>query len=152
MNKNLTAYIEYIKDNYQNANDYILKSSFNELKKTYNVNQLQQKNKEIIEQDREAKSQTVQENVPGDVLEETEDGGAEDEGEAEEEQKGAEEMSLGATDKETDEGATVMSGLSDDDEGATEEIKAIKFLENTIFRLQGSATMGVVTLKKKYLD
>jgi flagellar motor protein MotB len=89
MNKNLNAYIEYIKDNYQNANDYILKSSFNEFKKTYNVNQLQQKNKEIIEQDQEAKSQTVQENVPGDVLEETEDGGAEDEGEAEEEQKGA---------------------------------------------------------------
>ena len=33
MNKNLNAYIEYIKDNYENANDYILKSSFNELKK-----------------------------------------------------------------------------------------------------------------------
>jgi hypothetical protein len=33
MNINLKAYIEYIKDNYENANDYILKSSFNELKK-----------------------------------------------------------------------------------------------------------------------
>ena len=30
MNINLNAYIEYIKDNYQNVNDYILKSSFNE--------------------------------------------------------------------------------------------------------------------------
>jgi hypothetical protein len=48
MNKNLNAYIEYIKDNYQNANDYILKSSFNELKKNYNVTELQEKNKEII--------------------------------------------------------------------------------------------------------
>ena len=33
MNINLNAYIEYIKDNYENANDYILKNSFNELKK-----------------------------------------------------------------------------------------------------------------------
>ena len=33
MNKHLTAYIEYIKENYQNANDYILKSSFNEVNK-----------------------------------------------------------------------------------------------------------------------
>ena len=48
-----------------------------------------------------------------------------------------------------------MSHLSDDDaedEGATEEIKATKFLENTIFKLQGSATMGVVMIKKKYSD
>jgi hypothetical protein len=85
MNKNLTAYIEYIKDNYQNANDYILKSSFNELKKTYNVNELKEKNKEIIEQEQEAKSQTVQQNVPGNTLdqagaEEQQGEGSEDEG------------------------------------------------------------------------
>ena len=86
MNKNLTAYIEYIKDNYQNANDYILKSSFNELKKTYNVNELKEKNKEIIEQEQEAKSQTVQQNVPGNILdqaagaEEQQGEGSEDEG------------------------------------------------------------------------
>ena len=63
MNKNLTEYIEYIKDNYQNANDYILKSSFNELKKIYNVNELQKKNLEVIAQNQAEKSQTLQENI-----------------------------------------------------------------------------------------
>ena len=80
-------------------------------------------------------------------------GAEEQKGEAEEEQKGAEEMSFGATDKETDEGGTDdVSHLSNDDaedEGATEEIKAIKFLENTVFKLQGSTTMGVVMIKRK---
>jgi exonuclease V gamma subunit len=33
MNKTINEYIQYIQDNYQNANDYILQSSFNELKK-----------------------------------------------------------------------------------------------------------------------
>ena len=28
MNKNLNSYIEYIKDNYENANDFILKNGF----------------------------------------------------------------------------------------------------------------------------
>jgi hypothetical protein len=48
MNKTLNEYIQNIKDNYENVNDYILKNSFNELKKKYNVNELQQKNNEII--------------------------------------------------------------------------------------------------------
>jgi hypothetical protein len=33
MNKTLNEYIQYIEDNYENINDYILKNSFNELKK-----------------------------------------------------------------------------------------------------------------------
>ena len=33
MNKTLNEYIQYIEDNYENVNDYILKNSFNELKK-----------------------------------------------------------------------------------------------------------------------
>jgi hypothetical protein len=33
INKTLNEYIQYIKDNYENVNDYILKNSFNELKK-----------------------------------------------------------------------------------------------------------------------
>ena len=78
LNKNLNAYIAYIKDNYKNVNDYILKNSFNELKKIYNVKELQQKNKEIIAQNQAAMSQTIQENVPRDTLEEAEDEGAED--------------------------------------------------------------------------
>ena len=48
MNKTLNEYIEYIKDNYQTVNDYILNNSYNELKKIYNVKELQEKNKEII--------------------------------------------------------------------------------------------------------
>jgi len=33
MNKTLDEYIQYIKDNYKNVNDYILKISFIKLKK-----------------------------------------------------------------------------------------------------------------------
>ena len=33
MNKTLNEYIQYIEDNYENVNNYILKNSFNELKK-----------------------------------------------------------------------------------------------------------------------
>ena len=71
-----------------------------------------------------------------------------------EETKGeAEEMTLGATDKETDEGATDdVSHLSADDdegEGATEEIKENKFLEYIVSKLQGSNTMDVVIIKRK---
>ena len=39
----------YIKEeNYQNVNDYILKSIFNEIETNYNVNELQERNKQII--------------------------------------------------------------------------------------------------------
>ena len=144
MNKTLNEYIQYIKDNYQNANDYILNNSFNELKKNYNVKELQEKNKEIIKQNQEEMSEILQDNIPEKNLKQ---GGVE-------ETKGeAEEMTLGATDKETDEGGTDdvsrLSADDDEDEGATEEIKANKFLENTVFKLQGSATMGVVMIKRK---
>jgi hypothetical protein len=33
INKTLNVYIQYIKENYENVNDYIFKNSFNELKK-----------------------------------------------------------------------------------------------------------------------
>jgi hypothetical protein len=68
MNKTLNEYIQYIKDNYQNANDYILKNSFDELKKNYNVKELQEKNKEIIKQDQEERSGIVQENISDTTL------------------------------------------------------------------------------------
>jgi len=46
-----------------------------------------------------------------------------------------------------------VSRLSDDDEGATEEIKATFFLENTVFKLQGKTKgpnkLGVAVLKRK---
>jgi len=43
MNKTLNEYIQYIEDNYENVTDYISKNIFNELKKNYNVNELQHK-------------------------------------------------------------------------------------------------------------
>jgi len=154
MNKILNEYIQYIKDNYQNANDYILNNSFNELKKNYNVKELQEKNKEILKEDQKEMRDIVEENIPGDNLKPQ---AAVDEGffsgdEEEEEQaadQGEEGTTLGETDTKTDEGVSVLSGLSDEDEGATEEIKADKFLENTIFKLKGSSTLGVVTIKNK---
>ena len=86
MNKTLNEYIQYIKDNYENVNDYILKNSFNELKKNYNVKELQEKNKEIIKQNQEDKGETLKENIPRDTLEEAED----EEAEGDEEPKSAE--------------------------------------------------------------
>jgi hypothetical protein len=99
MNKTLNKYIEYIKDNYENVNDYILKNSFNELKKNYNVKELQQKNKEIITQNQEEISKTLHDNIPRDTLDKAGIAGGVEETKGE-----AEEMTLGATDKETDEG------------------------------------------------
>ena len=149
MNKTLNEYIQYIKDNYETVNDYILKNSFNELKKNYNVKELQEKNKEIITQNQEETNDTIRDNIPEKTLKQ----GGVSVGGVEETKGEAEEMTLGATDKETDEGGTDdVSRLStddDEDEGATEEIKANKFLENTVFKLQGSTTMGVVMIKRK---
>jgi hypothetical protein len=148
MNKTLNEYIQYIKDNYQTVNDYILNNSFNELKKIYNVKELQEKNKEIIKQDQEERSATLQENIPDKTLKQ----GGVSVGGVEETKGEAEEMTLGATDKETDEGATDdVSRLSADDEeeGATEEIKATIFLQNTVFKLKGSNTLGIAVLKRR---
>jgi hypothetical protein len=63
-------------------------------------------------------------------------------------------MILGATDTGTDEGATDdVSRLSDDDEGATEEIKAFFLIQNTVFKLQGKTKgpnkLKVTDLKRK---
>jgi hypothetical protein len=90
MNTSLNKYIQYIKDNYETVNDYILKNSFNDFFLFYNVNELQQKNKEIITQNKEDKSETLQEHIPRDTLEEA--GAEEQEGEGDEEPKGAEEV------------------------------------------------------------
>ena len=88
INKYLNEYIEYIKDNHQNVNDYILKSSFNELKKNYNVKELQEKNKEIIAKNQAEMNQTVEEHIPAKTFNQA--GVKEQKGEAKEEQKGAE--------------------------------------------------------------
>ena len=105
MNKTVNEYIEYIKDNYQTVNDYILNNSFNELKKFYNVKELQEKNKEIIKQNQEDKGETLKENIPRDTLEEAEDEGAEGE-----EPKGAEEKEkeVKSKKKKEDKEATIL--------------------------------------------
>ena len=58
-------------------------------------------------------------------------------------------MVEGERDKET---ADDVSRLSDDEEGATEEIKATIFLQNTVFKLKGSNTLGVAVLKRRLYD
>jgi hypothetical protein len=120
MNKTLNEYIQYIKDNYQNANDYILTNSFNELKKNYNVKELQQKNKEIITQNQEETSDTLQNAIPRDTLEEAED----EEAEGDEEPKGAEEKEkkVKSKKKKEDREATIL-------EDEEEKLKA--FFQNT---------------------
>ena len=59
-------------------------------------------------------------------------------------------MVEGERDKET---ADDVSRLSDDEERATEEIKATFFLQNTVFKLQGKIKrpnkLGVTDLKRK---
>jgi hypothetical protein len=80
-------------------------------------------------------SQTVEEHIPATTLNQAgvSVGGVE-------EQKGetgestVAQMVQGERDKET---ADDVSRLSDDDEGATEEIKVFFFLENTVFKLEG---------------
>ena len=120
MNKTVNEYIEYIKDNYQTVNDYILNNSFNELKKIYNVKELQEKNKEIIKQNQEDKGETLKENIPRDTLEEAED----EEAEGDEEPKGAEEKEkkVKSKKKKEDREATIL-------EDEEEKLKA--FFQNT---------------------
>jgi hypothetical protein len=69
MNKTINEYIQYIKDNYENDNDYILQSSFNELKQVYIVKELQERNKQIIQQNQEEKGEILSENIPRETLE-----------------------------------------------------------------------------------
>ena len=91
--------------------------------------------KEIIAKNQAAMSQTLEENISEKTLKQARVnvGGAK-------EQKGktgestVAQMIEGERDKET---ADDVSLLSDDDEGATEEIKIIFFLENTVFKLEG---------------
>ena len=117
--------------------------------KNYNVKELQERNEQITKQNLEEKNDVLRETIPEDTL----DKAAGSVGGAEEENKEGEATTLGATDKETDEGATDdvsrLSADDDEEEGATEEIKANIFLENTVFKLQGSTTMGVVMIKRK---
>ena len=50
LSKVIHEFIKDIQDKYVSINDYILKTSFDELQGTYNVLQQQEKNKEIVKQ------------------------------------------------------------------------------------------------------
>ena len=91
-------------------------------------------------------SEILQDNIPEKTLKQggVSVGGVEEtKGEAEDT---VAQMVEGERDKET---ADDMSRLSDDEEGATEEIKATIFLQNTVFKLKGSNKLGVAVLKRR---
>ena len=149
LNRTLNEYIEYIKESYENVNDYILSSSFNVLKKDYSVKQLQEKNKQTIQQNQEEQGEIISENIPRPTLEKA---GLEAEEEAEEAEDVASE---GATDMETREtnmlnrgaAADDASVLSDEEDIRSEEMKAMDFLEETVEQLKGKQGFRVDKLK-----
>ena len=101
LSKVVNEFIKDIQDKYININDYILKTSFDELQTNYNVIQLQEKNEDIIKQNQVEQGQILQENIPAEDLAE---------GEVEEEEN--------------------------------DEKQMIDFLNNIIFKLSGSTTLG----------
>jgi hypothetical protein len=64
LSKVINEFITEIQDKYQSINDYILKTSFDELQTSYNVKQQQEKNNEIIQQNQVEQGQVLQENLP----------------------------------------------------------------------------------------
>ena len=94
-------------------------------------------------------SEILQDNIPEKTLKQggVSIGGVEEtKGEAEDT---VAQMVEGERDKETADDVSRLSADDDEDEGATEEIKSIEFLKDTVFKLQGTQTMGVVMLKRK---
>jgi hypothetical protein len=75
LSKVIHEFIKDIQDKYVSINDYLLKTSFDELQGTYNVLQQQEKNKEIIKQNQAEQGEILQENIPAEDLadEETEE-------------------------------------------------------------------------------
>ena len=101
LSKVVNEFIKDIQDKYVNINDYILKTSFDELQTNYNVIQLQEKNEDIIKQNQLEQGQILQENIPAEELADVEE-----------------------------------------IEEKNEEKQMIDFLNNTIFKLSGSTTLG----------
>jgi hypothetical protein len=71
--KVIHEFIKDIQDKYVSINDYILKTSFDELHGTYNVLQQQEKNSEIVKQNQAEQNEVLQENIPAEDLEEGEE-------------------------------------------------------------------------------
>ena len=72
LSKVIHEFIKDIQDKYVSINDYILKTSFDELQGTYNVLQQQEKNSEIIKQNQAEQNEVLQENIPAEEEEEDE--------------------------------------------------------------------------------
>jgi hypothetical protein len=72
LSKVIHEFIKDIQDKYLSINDYILKTSFDELQCTYNVLQQQEKNKEIVKQNQAEQNEFLQENIPEQEEEEDE--------------------------------------------------------------------------------
>ena len=73
LSKVIHEFIKDIQDKYVSINDYILKTSFDELQGTYNVLQQQEKNNEIVKQNQAEQGEVLQENIPAEDLEEGEE-------------------------------------------------------------------------------
>jgi hypothetical protein len=73
LSKVIHEFIKDIQDKYVSINDYILKTSFDELQGTYNVLQQQEKNNEIVKQNQAEQNEVLQENIPAEDLEEEEE-------------------------------------------------------------------------------
>jgi hypothetical protein len=138
LSKVVNEFIKDIQSKYFSINDYILKSSFQELQTNYNVLQQQEKNKEIVRTNQQEQGEVLEENVPA-------------------EQLGAEETKGGDKDDETDAGATDYTdlGATDEDDmsvltgdNMNEDEKMIEFLESTIFKLKGTSKFNASLLKK----
>ena len=138
LSKVVNEFIKDIQSKYFSINDYILKSSFQELQTNYNVLQQQEKNKEIVRTNQHEQGEVLEENVPA-------------------EQLGAEETKGGDKDDETDAGATDYTdlGATDEDDmsvltgdNMNEDEKMIEFLESTIFKLKGTSKFNASLLKK----
>ena len=72
LSKVIHEFIKDIQDKYVSINDYILKTSFDELQGTYNVLQQQEKNSEIVKQNQAEQNEVLQENIPAEEEEEDE--------------------------------------------------------------------------------
>ena len=72
LSKVIHEFIKDIQDKYVSINDYILKTSFDELQGTYNVLQQQEKINEIVKQNQAEQNEVLQENIPAEEEEEDE--------------------------------------------------------------------------------
>ena len=68
LSKVINEFIQDIQDKYVSINDYILKTSFDELQGNYNVIQQQEKDIEIVKQNQVEQGQVLQENIPAEEL------------------------------------------------------------------------------------